>query len=147
MRKVIVAIDESGYSMTAAQAGIELARCYAVEELSFVHVVPLKPGQVGTAEYPERPDLPEEWPVFQEPLTIARETGIPVHCEVLYGNAAETLIHHAREKEADLIVVGNLGESGIKEFLLGSVASRLTAHAPCSVLIVRPGFRLACPSC
>jgi nucleotide-binding universal stress UspA family protein len=39
--------------------------------------------------------------------------------------------------------LGSLGISGIKEFFLGSVASRVVADAPCSVWVVRPGFRLA----
>ena len=143
MKRVIVAIDESEYSVTAARTAVDLARSHAVEELCcFVHVVSLKPGQLGTEAYPERPDLPETWPVFQEPLAIAREAGIPVRCEVLFGNTSEMIIHYAREKQVDLIVVGSLGESGIKEFLLGNVATRVTAHAPCSVLVVRPGFRL-----
>jgi nucleotide-binding universal stress UspA family protein len=120
-----------------------LARSGCINELCcFVHVVSLKPGQLGTDAYPERPDLPETWPVFQEPLAIAREAGIPVRCEVLFGNISDIILRHAREKQVDLIVVGSLGQSGIKESLLGNVATRVTAHAPCSVLVVRPGFRL-----
>ncbi len=142
MEKVVVAIDRSEYSVTAARAAVDLARLQMVDELHLVHVVSLKPGQLGTDEYPERPDLPEEWPVFQEPLAIAREANVAVHCKVLFGNTANMILHHAKEQKADLIIAGSLGESGIKEFLLGSVATRLTAHAPCSVLIVRPGFRL-----
>lgn len=143
MKRVIVAIDESEYSVTAARTAVDLARSHAVEELCcFVHVVSLKPGQLGTDAYPERPDLAETWPVFQEPLAIARAAGVPVRCEVLYGNTSETILRHAREKQVDLIVLGSLGQSGIKEALMGNVATRVTAHAPCSVLVVRPGFRL-----
>jgi len=64
-------------------------------------------------------------------------------CEVLYGYPAEQILHYARQKQVDLIVMGSLGISGIKEFFLGSVASRVVANAPCSVWVVRPGFRLA----
>ena len=142
MERIFVAIDESEYSVTAARAAVDLARLQPVDDLRFVHIVSLKPGQLGRDEYPERPDLPEEWPVFQEPLAIAREANVPVRCEVLFGNPAEMILHHARKQKADLIVVGSLGESDIKEFLLGNVATRVTAHAPCTVLIVRPGFRL-----
>jgi nucleotide-binding universal stress UspA family protein len=145
MQKMIVAVDGSAYSLTAARVAIDLARCYGLEEVCFVHVVSLKPGQLGTKEYPERPDLPHMWPVFQEPLAMAREAGVAARTEVLFGNAAETLVHHVRKEAADLLIVGSLGESGVKEFLLGSVAARLITHAPCSVLVVRPGFRLSCP--
>jgi len=142
MKKILVAIDKSEYSVTAARAAIDLVQLQPVDDVRFVHIVSLKPGQLGTDDYPERPDVPEEWPVFQEPLAIAREAGVPVTCEVLFGNEAEMILHHAREQDVELIILGSLGESGIKEFFLGSVATRVTAHAPCSVMIVRPGFRL-----
>jgi|YNPNPStandDraft_1061719.scaffolds.fasta_scaffold12196_8 nucleotide-binding universal stress UspA family protein len=142
MRKVIVAVDGSDYGVTAARTAVELAQACHLGELTFVHVVSLKPGQIGTLEYPDRPDIPERWPVFQEPLGIARAAGVKVRCEVLYGHPAEQLLHYARQQKVDLIIMGSLGTSGIKEFFLGSVASRVVADAPCSVWVVRPGFRL-----
>ncbi len=142
MKQVMVAIDGSDYGVTAARAAVEMAKKCAFWDITFVHVVTLKPGQMGTGEYPERPDLPAKWPVFQEPLAIARSAGVDMHCEVLFGHAAEQLLHYARRENVDLIVMGSLGESGIGDFLLGSVATRVVAHAPCSVMVVRPGFRL-----
>jgi len=142
MEKILAAIDRSDHSVTAARAAIDLTQLQPVGEVRFVHVVSLQPGQLGTEEYPERPDVPEEWPMFQEPLAIGREANVSVHCEVLFGNEAEMLLHYAQEENVDLIVLGSLGESGIKDFLLGSVARRVASHAPCSVMIVRPGFRL-----
>ncbi len=142
MERMLVALDESEYSVTAARAAVDLAQVLPVEELQLVHVVSLKPGQLGKEPYPERPDLAEEWPVFQEPLAVAHEANVEVTCEVLFGNPAEMVLHQARKQKADLIVLGSLGETGIKEFLLGNVATRVTAHAPCAVLVVRPGFRL-----
>jgi len=143
MGKVIVAVDGSDYGVTAARTAVELAQACRLGELTFVHVVSLKPGQIGTPDYPERPDIPERWPVFQEPLQLARAAGVKARCEVLYGHPAEQLLHYARQKQVELIVMGSLGVSGVKEFFLGSVASRVVANAPCSVWVVRPGFRLA----
>lgn len=142
MEKKLVAIDRSDYSVTAARAAIDRAQLQPVGGIRFVHVVSLQPGELGTEEYPERPDVPEEWPVFQEPLAIAREADVSVQCEALFGNEAEMLLHHAQEENVDLIVLGSLGESGVKDFFLGSVARRVASHAPCSVMIVRHGFRL-----
>jgi len=142
MKRVIVAVDESEYSLTAVRTAVEMVRKCNVEDLAFVHVVPLKPGQLGTDEYPDRPDLPERWGVFQKLLAMARASGVSARCVVLCGNTAEEILHLARREHADLIMLGSLGRSGIKEFLLGSVATRVTAHAPCSVMVVRPGFRL-----
>lgn len=39
--------------------------------------------------------------------------------------------------KCDLIVIGNRGESKVKQFLMGSVTRRVVHHAPCSVLAVR----------
>jgi nucleotide-binding universal stress UspA family protein len=50
---------------------------------------------------------------------------------------ADTIVNYAESKNVDLIVMGTKGRTGIKRFLLGSVASGVVAHAKCSVLVVR----------
>jgi nucleotide-binding universal stress UspA family protein len=51
-------------------------------------------------------------------------------------DAAEALIRIAEEVNADLVVVGNRGMSGVARFVLGSVPNKVAHHCPCSVLIV-----------
>ncbi len=43
----------------------------------------------------------------------------------------------AREWQADLLLAGDTGKSGMDRFLLGSVCKRLARHAPCSVWVTR----------
>jgi nucleotide-binding universal stress UspA family protein len=38
---------------------------------------------------------------------------------------------------ADLVVVGSHGRTGLAKLVLGSVASHVVTHAPCSVLVVK----------
>ena len=52
------------------------------------------------------------------------------------GDPADALIAIAESCEADLVVVGNRGMTGIKRFVLGSVANKLSRHCPCNLLIV-----------
>jgi nucleotide-binding universal stress UspA family protein len=52
------------------------------------------------------------------------------------GQAAAVLLDAARQ--ADLLVVGSRGLGGFRGLLLGSVSSKMAAHAPCPVVIVRP---------
>ncbi|HEX3706365.1 MAG TPA: universal stress protein [Mycobacteriales bacterium] len=52
------------------------------------------------------------------------------------GDAADVLLAVAEEVDADLIVVGNRGLTGVRRYLLGGVADRVAHHAPCSVHIV-----------
>lgn len=58
---------------------------------------------------------------------------------MVIGDPRHALVDEARAFKADLIVVGSHGRSGVAKLVLGSVASHIVSHAPCSVLVVRPG--------
>jgi nucleotide-binding universal stress UspA family protein len=53
------------------------------------------------------------------------------------GPPGEVVGNLARERGAQLIVVGTHGHTGIQRFLLGSVATAILRHAPCDVLVTR----------
>lgn len=53
------------------------------------------------------------------------------------GDAATELLAAARAWEADLIVMGTHGRTGLARLVLGSVARNVLHHATCSVLIAR----------
>ncbi|HEX2685367.1 MAG TPA: universal stress protein [Kofleriaceae bacterium] len=53
------------------------------------------------------------------------------------GPPDEVLATAAHEENADLIVVGTHGHTGVSRFLLGSVANTTIRRAPCDVLVVR----------
>jgi nucleotide-binding universal stress UspA family protein len=57
------------------------------------------------------------------------------------GDPRLALIDVARREHADLVVVGSHGRTGLPKLVLGSVASHVTTHAPCSVLVVREPAR------
>lgn len=67
----------------------------------------------------------------------AQEQGVKAETYASESDPAEAILEVANQVNADLIVVGNRGLSGIRRFLLGSVSTKVSAHAPCSVLIVR----------
>jgi nucleotide-binding universal stress UspA family protein len=52
------------------------------------------------------------------------------------GDVADALIGVAKSVGADLMVVGNLGMSGLKRLVLGSVPNKVSHQCPCSLLIV-----------
>jgi nucleotide-binding universal stress UspA family protein len=65
------------------------------------------------------------------------DAGVPARAEIRMGDVAEQIIDAALESDADLIVLGSHGRTGLERVLLGSVARNVLHHAPCSVLIVR----------
>ena len=48
------------------------------------------------------------------------------------------ILRYAKEVNADLIVMGTHGRSGLVHMLIGSVAEKVVRKAPCPVLTVRP---------
>ena len=52
------------------------------------------------------------------------------------GEPDELLYAYAREREADLVVLGTHGRSGLTGVLFGSVAKRIMSRLPCDALVV-----------
>jgi nucleotide-binding universal stress UspA family protein len=65
------------------------------------------------------------------------DEGIEVVTHAREGDPAGVIIDVAQEQGAELIIVGARGLSGLQRFLLGSVSSKLSHHAPTSVMVVR----------
>jgi nucleotide-binding universal stress UspA family protein len=68
---------------------------------------------------------------------IAAEAASDIATDVRTGPAATTIVDAARECQADLIVMGTKGRTGVAHLLMGSVAERVVRLAPCPVLTVR----------
>jgi nucleotide-binding universal stress UspA family protein len=66
-----------------------------------------------------------------------QSAGIAAEIRMREGDARDEIVEEARDFRADLIVMGSHGYTGLKRFLLGSVAQSVLLHAPCSVEIVR----------
>ena len=57
------------------------------------------------------------------------------------GTPAEEIVRYADVCDADLIIMGTHGRSGIAHALMGSVAEQVVRMAPCPVLLVRAAKR------
>jgi nucleotide-binding universal stress UspA family protein len=67
----------------------------------------------------------------------ALKEGVAVKAFVLSGRPADAIIETAQEKNADLIVLGSHGRTGVERLLMGSVAERVIVLASCPVLVVK----------
>jgi len=145
---IVVGTDGSQTAAEAVTQAVDLARTHEAR----LHVVcayepvgarRLVPGR-GAEETPP-PDV--EWqvnPLAEADATLeaaalqARAAGVAdVHVHARQGDAADSILDVAEERDAELIIVGNKGMTGAKRFLLGSVPNKISHHAPCSVLIIR----------
>ncbi len=66
-----------------------------------------------------------------------------IESSVLEGPVKECLIEKAKEWQADLIVIGSHGRTGINKLILGSVAESVLSSSPCSVEIIRSNHKQA----
>lgn len=70
-------------------------------------------------------------------VTKAKQGGVHARELLLEGNPAREIVRAAKSKHCDMIVMGTHGRTGFAKFLIGSVAQRVIAMAPCPVLTVR----------
>jgi nucleotide-binding universal stress UspA family protein len=64
-----------------------------------------------------------------------------IEVRVATGDPREVIVRVAGDWDADLVVVGARGLGTLTTALLGSVSLAIARHAPCPVLVVRPGVR------
>ena len=63
--------------------------------------------------------------------------GVSADSKLLEGRADEKIVEAANAANADLIVVGSHGRTGLERVLLGTVTERVLNLTPCAVLVVR----------
>lgn len=70
-----------------------------------------------------------------------RFTDVPTETRVVSGDPGWAIVAAAKDCNADLIVMGTHGRTGVGRALMGSVAEHVLRHANCPVLTVRPGAK------
>ncbi len=68
--------------------------------------------------------------------SVADSAGVEADVVVRYGSPSPVILDEADERHIDLIIIAS-HHPGIKDYLMGSTASRVVRHANCSVLINR----------
>jgi nucleotide-binding universal stress UspA family protein len=67
----------------------------------------------------------------------ARKARVRVRTVLTRGFAAEQIVRTAKARKAGLVVMGTHGRTGFSRLVMGSVAMRVVATAPCPVMTVR----------
>jgi nucleotide-binding universal stress UspA family protein len=74
---------------------------------------------------------------LEERRQQVRDAGVEVDVIARKGNPDDLIPEIASEVDADLVVLATHGRTGIKRFLLGSVAEHVVRRSPVSVLVTR----------
>jgi ubiquinone biosynthesis protein len=132
--RVMVGTDRSETAERAVRWAAAFADAYSAELHVVQVVIPLHPAdtQHGTAEVTRARAAAEELQSYA--TNMAGDRG---HAHVVIDDdPALAIVHATEEHDIDVLVVGNAGMAGRKEFLLGNVPNRISHNARCTVIIV-----------
>lgn len=141
---VLVPVDFSDASQQALAQAHALAASWDAH-LDVLHVIeePAFPAFYRTgsvALYGSAPDVKDasRQALHQllEQLPTTSEAG-RVGLHVCQGDPSEEILRFAEDHDADLIVIGSQGLTGVGHLLLGSTADKVVRRSPCPVLVTR----------
>ena len=141
MKHIMIPYDKSESAVRAFEYAIDLAGKYnsSISIVTCVSIqVPTDP-YFGTA-YIETTRLLKEDAIksTQSLESRLKELKIQYKIDVLEViSITDSLVSYAESHNVDLIVMGSRGLGGFKKLLLGSVASGVSQHSKCPVLIVK----------
>lgn len=138
-RRVLFATDFSEASRPAWKIALRLAKTNGAR-LRIVHVwTPLARSQGARWAYAEAEEevRADAWRRLQSLLRTARRACVRAEAALLPGVAHEAIARSARSMTDVWVVVGTHGRTGLAGAILGSVAMRVVATAPCPVLTIR----------
>jgi nucleotide-binding universal stress UspA family protein len=137
IKTILNATDFSEVSDEAYQAACGLARQHQAR-LIVMHV-----AEKPVISYIEKASelTPEEfqrklWETLRSPRE--QEAGLSVEHRIEEGDPVKEIVRVAQEVQADLIVMGASGRTGLFRWLTTSVTDEIVRNSPCSVLLVKP---------
>lgn len=132
---LVIAVDGSDEARRAARHGIRFARAFdaAVTVLSVVERAAVRLVETAATEKRLRE---RSATALADVERIAAELGHPVTTATLDGNPAVRIGDYAAERNADAIVVGRRGATGLGTRLLGGVTERIVRRSDVPVFVV-----------
>ncbi|WP_370890606.1 universal stress protein [Janibacter sp. GXQ6167] len=142
MESIVVGVDNSEVSTRA----VEFAADRSLRndwKVVLVHVIPWSPYSFQTPsenEHRHRQRTKEieaaQDQIIAPMAAILDQAGVSHDDVIIHGRPSEAMIDLAKERGAVHIIVGRTGDSGLREAVFGSVASRLVQHAPVPVTVM-----------
>ncbi|MEW6036959.1 MAG: AarF/UbiB family protein [Pseudomonadota bacterium] len=133
-QRVMVGTDRSETADQAVRWAASFAERYGAELVVVQVISPRNPAstEYGAAERTQAALAGEELAAYARQFAGARGRGLVL----IDPDPAAAIVRAAEQENIDVLVVGNLGMAGRKEFLLGNVPNRISHNARCTVVIV-----------
>lgn len=146
LRRLILAVDGSPAAESATDFLIRDGS-FSGFDVSVLHVAPpdwpwwlgagsVGPASVGAVLENNAAIRSRQAAAVERATRILSTSGLNARSGARVGDAADELVRAATELDADTIVIGSRGQTGLTRLVLGSVARHVVRHAPASVLVV-----------
>jgi nucleotide-binding universal stress UspA family protein len=148
-QKILVPIDGSRPASNALIKALQIGRIHGstvevLHVMTFTEDLPAeqegwdKLPSAWVEDYLTRVRMKDER-MLSDALGVAKEMGLEgrVTSKLLIGKPGDAILREAAKEGVDLIVIGDRGNSGLKEFVLGSVSRQVVDQAKTLVLVVK----------
>ncbi len=143
MDKIIVAIDGSEHGNRAVEKAKEIGSKFnsliiLVNVAETIHPIIVDNTSRLSAEIKEVAESKERSKTLLAQTKADLEVyGDKVETVMLEGDPPHELIKYIESSDADLVILGSHGVKGLRQFMLGSVVSKVVHHINKPILIVR----------
>ena len=137
VKRILVATDQSATAGRAVDWAAQMADRYGAELVLLQVIVPTpeEGTETGIPQAALAQEAEEGLAKLAERVAGARGKAVVV----VDPDPAMAIVNASEEEDVDVVVVGNVGMSGRKQFLLGNVPNRVSHNSRRTVIIVNTG--------
>jgi nucleotide-binding universal stress UspA family protein len=142
IKQIVVPVDLEKNTQKLIDFAIYMANQLDCE-ISFFHGVEYVPvGEMALGNFPYKDYNSARVQNAKKALEVIVQnaTGKCKKCssKVVIGDVVDEIIDYAKDRNANMIIIGTHGKRGLEKILLGSVADRVVKAAHCPVLVMNP---------
>jgi nucleotide-binding universal stress UspA family protein len=137
--RILLPTDGSEPSTAATEYAVILAKTFGAK----VKAIFVDTGQ-DALEYPEEVMSEDVYEGIHPSIkglvlakTMCERNGVECDAEIVQGGIAKRIVATAEDWQADLIVMGDTGYTGLKRIALGSVAEAVVKGSDIAVMVVK----------
>ncbi|HEU5488298.1 MAG TPA: universal stress protein [Candidatus Nitrosotalea sp.] len=138
IRKILVPLDGSKYSMDGLHEAILLAKQFGAK-ITGLCVIPLTPpvAMLGLQTSFKSYMTDGAAKFMAEATKIASHNGVNFQGKLIYGEVSTEIAKFANDKKFDLVVIGSSGRSELRDLFLGSVSNTIIHRSQVPVLVIK----------
>ncbi len=144
LQRILVPLDGSRLSEASLPAAAAMAGRFD-SQITLLHVIERDaPDEVHHERHLTTAQEAQAYLTDVAARAFSKGTTVETHVhDVPVSDVARSIVEHAAEIHADLIVTCTHGQSGVRDLLVGTIAQRVVALGQCPLLLIKPDHPLS----